>query len=57
MLKTNGFYFAEVKMNKIENDNNTVSLIYNIDLGKRANIRKIKFIGDKKYKNRSYLEL
>ena len=32
ILKTNGFYFAEVKLEKIENPNNTVSLIYNIDL-------------------------
>ena len=52
ILKTSGFYFAEVKLEKIENPNNTVALIYNIDLGKKAKIRKIKFIGDKKYKNR-----
>ena len=33
------------------NDNYTVDLIYNIDLGKKAHIKKIKFIGDKKFKD------
>ena len=36
----------------VENSNDTVSLIYDINLGEKAKIRKIKFIGDKKYKNR-----
>ena len=57
ILKSNGFYFANVKLDKIENQNNTVSLIYNIDLGKRAKIKKIKFIGDKKYKNRKLFRI
>jgi len=57
ILKTSGFYFAEVKLEKIENPNNTVALIYNIDLGKKAKIRKIKFIGDKKYKNRKLFRI
>ncbi len=57
ILKTSGFYFAEVKLEKIDNPNNTVSLIYNIDLGKRAKIRSIKFIGDKKYKNRKLFRI
>ena len=57
ILKTSGFYFAKIKLEKLENDNNTVSLIYNIDLGKRAKIRKIKFIGNKKYKNRKLFRI
>jgi len=57
ILKTNGFYFADIKLEKIENQNNTVSLIYNVDLGKKAKIRKIKFIGDKKYKNRKLFRI
>ena len=57
ILKTNGFYFADIKLEKIENQNNTVSLIYNIELGKKAKIRKIKFIGDKKYKNRKLFRI
>ena len=57
ILRTNGYYFAKVKLEKIENENKTVSLIYNVDLGKRAKIRKIKFIGDKKYKNRKLFRI
>ena len=52
ILKISGYYFANVQLKKIDNPNNTVSLIYDIDKGKKAKIRKIKFIGDKKYKNR-----
>ena len=52
LLKNSGYYFADVKLNVINNTNKTVSLIYDIDLGKKAKIRKIKFIGDKKFKNR-----
>ena len=57
ILKSNGFYFAKVKLKKVDNTNNTVSLIYNVDLGKRAKIRKIKFIGNKKYKNRKLFRI
>ena len=57
ILRTNGFYFAKVKLEKIDNSNRTVSLIYNVDLGKRAKIRKVKFIGDKKYKNRKLFRI
>ena len=52
ILKSSGYYFANVNLEKIENPNNTVALIYNVDLGKKAKIKKIIFIGDKKYKNR-----
>ena len=51
ILKNSGYYFAKVQLNINYNDNNSVDLIYNIDLGNKAKIRKIKFIGDKKYKN------
>ena len=57
ILKSNGYYFAKINLEKIENPNNTVSLIYNVDLGKKAKIRKIKFIGDKKYKNRKLFRI
>ena len=57
ILKNNGFYFAEVKLKKIKNSNKTVSLIYNIQLGERAKIKKIKFIGDKKFKNRKLFRI
>ncbi len=57
LLKNNGFYFAEVKLTKIKNTNRTVNLIYNVELGERAKIKKIKFIGDKKYKNRKLFRI
>ena len=52
ILKRSGYYFANVGLNKIDNSNNTVSLIYNIELGDKAKIQKIKFVGDKKFKSR-----
>ena len=51
ILRSNGFYFADVKTKLKKNDNNTVDLIYNINLGERAHIKKITFIGDKKIKD------
>ncbi len=46
-----GFYFIEVDAYATENVNNTIDLIYEINKGKRAKIAKIRFIGDKKYKD------
>ena len=57
ILKNSGFYFAEVKFKIIENTNKTVSLIYDVELGERAKIKKIKFIGDKKFKNRKLFRI
>ena len=52
ILRSNGYFFAEVNSKIIENDNNTVDLIIDIELGEKAYIKKIKFIGDKKIKDR-----
>ena len=52
ILRSNGYYFAEVNSKIISNPNNTVDLIYDVVLGERALITKIKFIGDKKIKDR-----
>ena len=52
ILKINGYYFSEIKALIKNNDNNTVNLTYDIQLGERAFIEKIKFIGDKKIKDR-----
>ena len=57
ILKNSGFYFAEVKLKKIENSNKTVSLIYDVELGERAKIKKILFIGDKKFKDRKLFRI
>ena len=52
VLKGSGYYFAEVRDSSIvENDNNTVDIIYNINLGEKAFIKKIKFIGNKVFKD------
>ena len=51
-LSTQGYYFAKVKSSIQDNNNDTVNLIYEIDLGKKALITKIEFTGDKKIKDR-----
>ena len=50
-LKGIGYYFAKVSSNVYDLNDNKVSLDYNIDLGKKAKIKKITFIGDKKFKD------
>ena len=53
LLQNAGYYFVDVKTSLDTNiKNNTVKVIYNIDLGKKAKISKIIFVGDKKFKNR-----
>ena len=52
ILKNSGYYFSKVSDQVIENNNNTVDVIYNIDLGDKAYIKSIEFIGDKYYKDR-----
>ncbi len=56
-LRVSGFYLSEVKTSIKENDNNTIDLIYNINLGQKALIKDIKFIGDKKFKNRKLRQI
>ena len=51
-LKTQGYYFVDVKSSIKQNTNNTIDLVYNIKLGQKALIGKINFIGDKKIKDR-----
>ena len=51
ILRSNGYYFANVNSKIKSNSNNTVDLIYDVSLGERALITKIKFIGDKKIKD------
>jgi outer membrane protein insertion porin family len=51
ILRQSGYYFSAVDVEKINNPNNTVSIIYNVNMGEKASIAKIKFIGDKKFKS------
>ena len=50
-LRMNGYYFSEIKTNIKKNDNNTVDIIYDINLGKKALIKNIKFVGNKVFKD------
>jgi outer membrane protein insertion porin family len=53
ILKSSGYYFADVKTTSTLNEEqNSIRLTYDIDLGNRAKIHEIKFIGDKKIKDR-----
>ena len=47
-----GYYLAEVETRFIDNTNDTVDLIFDINLGNKSKISSIEFIGDKKFKNR-----
>ena len=58
LLKTNGYYFANVKSSFVKNDTlNSIILKYDIDLGNKAKIKKISFLGDKKIKDKKLLEV
>ncbi len=57
LLKEAGFYFSSVEILTKENENNTVDLIFDIDLGKKAFINEIVFSGDKKFKKRKLLNV
>ena len=52
ILKSYGYYFVKLNTSIKKNDNNTVDLIYDFNLGEIAKIKKIKFIGDKIFKDR-----
>jgi outer membrane protein insertion porin family len=51
-LKVSGYYFSDVILNVEQADNNTVNLIYDIELNNKAVIKKINFSGDKVFKSR-----
>ena len=51
-LNNAGYYFNKVDVTLKTNNNETVDLIYNIDLGEKALIKNITFTGDKYYKDK-----
>ena len=57
ILQQVGYYFADVKSKIIENNNNTIDLVYDIELGEKALIKQIKFTGNKIFKEKKLLEL
>ena len=50
-IRSSGFYFAEIETKIQNNINNTVNIIYNFNLGDRAKISEIKFVGKKIFRN------
>ena len=58
ILQTNGYYFSEINVERQTNlDLNSVILNLNINLGEKAKIDDIVFIGDKKIKDKKLLEI
>ena len=51
-LKFSGYYFSDVDLIIKQNDNNTINLIYNITLNKKAVVKDINFAGNKIFKSR-----
>ena len=50
-LRNKGFYFSEINSSYEDLGDNKIDLFYKINLGKKAKISKISFIGDKKFKD------
>jgi outer membrane protein insertion porin family len=58
ILKSNGYYFANIKSSLIENNElNSIKINLDITEGERAKIKKISFIGEKKVKDKKLLEV
>ena len=58
ILKTNGFYFTKISSSKKVNDKlNAVDLKINIELGEKAKIKKIIFLGEKIFKDKRLKEV
>ena len=52
ILRNTGYFFSKVSINKEDVGENKLNLIIDIELGDKAKIKKISFIGDKRFKNR-----
>jgi len=50
-LKEQGYYFSDITSSYQDLGDNKIDLLYNIELGNKAKISKISFIGDKKFKD------
>ena len=50
-LKNLGFYFSTISSNIEDLGDNKVNVYYNINLGSKARVKKISFVGDKKIKD------
>ncbi len=50
-LRNKGYYYSSIKIFTESKENNTVDLIYDIDIGDKAKIKKITITGNKIYKD------
>ena len=58
ILKTNGYYFANISTSKnINNELNTIDLKIDVELGEKAKIKKIVFLGEKVFKEKRLKEV
>ncbi len=58
ILKTSGYYFSSIKTSYSKNDElNSIKLKIEIDLGEKAKIKKISFLGNKIFKDKKLLEV
>ncbi len=58
ILKTNGYYFTKITSSKsLDSKLNTLDLKINIELGEKAKIKKIIFLGDKIFKDKRLKEV
>ena len=57
LIQNVGYYFSSIDLLKKENSNNTIDLIFKIDLGNKAFINEISFVGNKKFKKRKLLNV
>ena len=57
LIQDIGYYFSSVDLLIKENENNTIDLIFKIDLGKKAFINEISFLGNKVFKKRKLLNV
>ena len=58
ILKTNGYYFAKISSSKnVDETLNTLNLKINVELGEKAKIKKIVFLGEKIFKEKRLKEV
>ena len=57
LLKSNGYYFADLHPLIKNEELNSIKLKINIDRGKKTRIKEIVFLGDKKIKDKKLLEV
>ncbi len=58
ILKTNGYYFAKISSSKNLDENlNTINLKFDVEIGEKAKIKKIIFLGEKVFKEKRLKEV